>query len=393
MSHDIYNYQKRLEYVLRKIKEDNKINKRNKKLLTRFHETCIAEGLSIGRIVRSLYGMRTFAEWMKKDFEKCKKDDIVKLVAKLEKSKYAYASKQEMKVTPRKFFKWMRGTEEYPEEVRWFKCRKKLTSNKLPEDLLSVEDVKLLINSATKARDRALIATLYESGCRIGELLSLKFKHVQFDRFGGILLVTGKTGARRVRVISCVHYLKEWFDKHPKKDDPEFPIWILERKLKPLGHNDVQRILRRIKKLSGIRKKTNAHNFRHSRATHLAGHLSDALLKEMFGWVQSSRMASVYIHLSGKTVDNALLELYGIKKDKDKKEDIDFKIRKCIRCKKENSPTDKFCKQCGMVLDEKLIIDITKRDMERRKADDILDQLIKDPQFKDLFLNKIREVV
>lgn len=54
-----------------------------------------------------------------------------------------------------------------------------------------------------------------------------------------------------------------------------------------------------------IRKRCNPHIFRHSRATLLAQHLTEAQLKQVFGWTQSSKMASVYVHLSGRDNDDA----------------------------------------------------------------------------------------
>jgi ribosomal protein L40E len=250
-----------------------------------------------------------------------------------------------------------------------------------------------LINSADKKRDKALIAVLYESGCRIGELLSLRMKHISFDKYGAHLLVDGKTGMRRVMIIASVPYLQNWIDEHPQKDNPDAPLWILEEKVKELNHKDVQRILRKIKEKSGIKKKTNAHNFRHSRATYLANYLTDAVMKEMFGWVQSSKMASIYIHMSGRNVDNALLKLYGIQSGEEEKDKSKFLSKKCERCGEENPPTNKFCNKCGMTLDKETMIEIIEKDIERRKADEILDKLIQNPEFRDMFLSKIKETI
>lgn len=49
-----------------------------------------------------------------------------------------------------------------------------------------------------------------ESCCRIGEILSLKIKNIQFDEYGIVLTVNGKTGMRRVRIIDSA--LEEIFD-------------------------------------------------------------------------------------------------------------------------------------------------------------------------------------
>ena len=55
--------------------------------------------------------------------------------------------------------------------------------------------MKALLAAAEKdPRDKAFIMTLWESGCRVGEILALRIRHVAFDEYGAILRVSGKTG-------------------------------------------------------------------------------------------------------------------------------------------------------------------------------------------------------
>jgi len=35
-------------------------------------------------------------------------------------------------------------------------------------------------------------------------------------------------------------------------------------------------------------------------------------VKKYFGWNQASKMAAIFVHLSGRDVDNVLLKVYGI---------------------------------------------------------------------------------
>ena len=44
------------------------------------------------------------------------------------------------------------------------------------------EEIKLMINTTQSARDKAFVSMLYESGCRIAEILTLKLKDIQFDK-------------------------------------------------------------------------------------------------------------------------------------------------------------------------------------------------------------------
>ena len=72
-------------------------------------------------------------------------------------------------------------------------------------------------------------------------------------------------------------------------------------------------------------------------------------MKEYFGWTQSSKMASIYVHLSGRDVDDAILKLYGKKSiEKNKQEEI--KTKTCVRCNEINSFDAKYCKRCGFSL-------------------------------------------
>jgi integrase/recombinase XerD len=70
-----------------------------------------------------------------------------------------------------------------------------------------------------------LILLIYETGGRIGEILSLSLRAISFDRYGAILTVGGKTGGRRVRIIFSAGALAEWLNHHPSKDDPDSPLW------------------------------------------------------------------------------------------------------------------------------------------------------------------------
>lgn len=332
-----------------------KISNRNKELILSFKDKCIIEGLGPRRITKYLFETRKIAEWLGKDFDKADRKNIEGVISKLEQSDYAEYTKYGIKIAIRKFYKVIRNMDEgYPDEVRWIKPRVKNNHQKLPDDMLSQEDVIKLANATDHPRDRAFVYTLYDSGCRIGELLGLKIKHISKDEKPGILLtVSGKTGMRRIRVVSAEPPMAEWINKHPQKDNPEASVWITrDGKNADLCDRRVAYILERLKEKAGIKKKVNPHNFRHSRATFLAKHLTEAQLKQQLGWVQSSKMASIYVHLSQRDVDDALLKSYGINPDVKKESEVEAKPLNCPRCKTSNENTNKFCSLCGFVLDE-----------------------------------------
>ena len=262
---------------------------------------------------------------------------------------------------------------------------------KLPEELLTKEEIMKMVDAAEHIRDKAFILTLYESGCRIGELLNLRIKHVQLDKWGAVLLVNGKTGQRRVRVIVSFPKLNQWIENHPLREDPNAPLWITigtNSRNKVLNYATAKTVLKKLAKKAGIKKRIYPHLFRHSRATHLANHLTEAQMKQYFGWVQGSDMASVYVHLSGRDVDNALFKLNGMKVDEEEKED-GLKPKACPRCKARNSPDAKFCSNCGMCLDAKTSVQI---DELREKADKLMNELVKNPKVLNALIEGIEKL-
>lgn len=307
-----------------------------------------------------------------------------------EEKDYSEWTKHDYKLILKIFFRWLRKTEDYPEEVRWIKTRIK-NNNLLPEEVLTEDEIKKMAECAFNLRDRALILVLYESGCRIGEILSLRVRNVQFDDHGAVLLVSGKTGDRRVRVIASAPKLSSWIENHPLGEDINAPLWVsfsTRNKHQNLSYAATKLMLKKVGKKAGVKKRIYPHLFRYPRATFLANFLTEAQLKLFFGWVQDSRMASTYVHLSGRDVDNALLRLQGISRETSKKE-TRLKTIKCVRCGKTNSPASKFCMRCGSPLTLETAL---KFDDMRKKADRLMSILIQDPEILEKTLNKLDEI-
>ncbi len=391
MKVDIYGFERRLELGMDKLRKD-KIGKENISDITEFCKVKLAKGVSVGRAAKIIHCLRLLAKRLNKPFKDATKDDLIGLVGGLERSDYAEHTKYDLKVMLKMFYKWLKGNDEYaPPEISWLKKSKKNLDHKLPEDLLSEDEILKLATAAINPRDKTLILVLYETGCRIGELLSLQMKNVKFDQYGAILRVSGKTGDRRVRIISSAPVLASWLNSHPQADDPEAWLWLQYKNNKItdkcLRHATVYATLKKIAKRAGIRKKIYPHLFRHTRATVLANKLTDSQMKEHFGWVQGSEMAATYVHLSGRDVDNAFLKMHGLVPNDGSYEEK-LKLKPCQRCKENNAPTSKFCVRCGQPLDEKTMELIQN---QRQKCDDVMNRLMEDEEIRNLLLKKIME--
>jgi ribosomal protein L40E len=99
-------------------------------------------------------------------------------------------------------------------------------------------------------------------------------------------------------------------------------------------------------------------------------------------------LASTYIHLSGRSIDNALLKLNGIKtEDEVNDEEHKLRIRVCLRCQEPNSPTNSFCSRCGSPLDVKTEMQVHEEEV---KIDGLMDNLLESPEVKEPLLSKLR---
>ncbi|MFB6075748.1 MAG: tyrosine-type recombinase/integrase [Candidatus Aenigmatarchaeota archaeon] len=394
----IHNVGYRIENAVKRIKNNSQISESNRELILKYQDQLFAEGLSKSRVLFYLNRLYKSAEYIDCDFEKADKQNIKSLVTKIEKKDdYSPKTKNDYKVSIKKFYRWLENEDddEYPDKVKWINTTLKKKSQKLPEEILTQDDIRKLIQEAGTPRDKAIISVLYESGTRIGELLSLKIKHVTFDKHGAKLIVKGKTGMRRIRLISSVKYLTTYLETHPKEDEPESPLWVTmsaNNQGNELGYRRVRNLLREIAKKAGVKKRVNPHMFRHSRATHLANHLTEAQMNHMFGWVQGSDQPATYVHLSGKDVDNALLKMHGFKPDNDENKET----LTCPRCNVENKSSAKFCTECGQPLDLKSSMDLEDK---KKEADEELQTFLialkrviqKEPDLKEKIANVLVE--
>lgn len=165
------------------------------------------------------------------------------------------------------------------------------------------------MNAAISPRDKAYIITLYESGARIGEIGSLQIKDVIFEERYTALMLQGKTGTRRTIVVVATPRLNIWIQNHPFKNDPEALLWVsmgTVNRFKAMSYPALVKVLKVTAKRDELGKRVTPQTLRHSRATFLATKLTEAQMNIIFGWKQGSDMPSIYVHLSGRDVDDAI---------------------------------------------------------------------------------------
>jgi len=387
---DIYYCDARLESALKTLNEST-ISSTDKKDIIDFTNSMQALGIKKIRLVKNVIVLRFISQGNKKSFRQCTKEDCEKMVAKIEGNKeYAPWTKADYKTILKRFYKWLLGKDEYyPDCIKWLKI-KSPTDSQLPEDLITEEELMKVVSSALNPRDKALIFMMYESGARIGEILPLRIKDIHFGEQITSIQVNGKTGQRRIPLISSTNYLSTWLNMHSLKDNPDAPLWVKSMnrpskgKGKPLelgsvqalSYSGVKKILETAFERAHVKKKHNAHQFRHARATDLANKLTEAQMKEYFGWTQSSDMAARYVHLSGRNVDDAILTINGLKPKEETKESK-LKPKICSRCNEKNPPNASYCFRCAMPLNTETV---QKEALENKVKEAALLEYLKSPE-------------
>jgi len=382
----LYGFDYRLENVKERIESLEEED--NPELILKFLEKLFAEGLSKPRVIKYANHLKKMSEKMRKSFLKVDGDDIITFLSELEQSDYAEQTKRDYRVALRRFFRYL-NKEDLIKDV---KTTLRNNRKKLPDEILTQSEVEEMIKAADHPRDKAIIGLLYEAGLRVGELASLKIKNIEFDEYGAAIKVRGKTGERRIMIVSFASLVAKWLEMHPRRDDKEAPLWVnlsTNYDKEGIRYEGIAQKIKKIAKKAEIKKSINLHLFRHSRATHLAKHLTEAEMNVYFGWVQGSDMPATYVHLSGRDVDDKILQIHGLKpKDKGKKDVL--KPRECPRCKYINAPVSRYCGRCGTVLDEE---ERLKLEMQSRQVSkDFPDLSIEDGRLLDE-MRKFREML
>ncbi len=284
----------------------------------------------------------------------------------------------------KQFLLWMIENEysNLPEKkVKVIKSPRKDTITKTASQLLSPEEVKVLVKASRSSRDRAMIMTLYEGGFRPGEVCQLKWRDLKSDPNGIAVNVNFKTGITRyIRLVMAKKYISEWRADYPLPITSESFVFLNEKR-RPLTWNAMAVQINRIAKRAGMTKHLTPHLFRHSRITHLLREgASESVVKMMMWGSLNTDMLMTYAHLTGGDVDAEISRLYGLD-TKTGQKSARLEPRICPSCNLINPPGEDYCRGCMEALSIQAIAD----------EDAIRRFVIKNPKAFRQFLDRIEE--
>ncbi|MBD3319457.1 tyrosine-type recombinase/integrase [Candidatus Woesearchaeota archaeon] len=373
------------------------LTKEDKESIELFLKDCKTRGVKYARLVKLCRTLIKMGSILETTYEKARMKAIKELVHHYVDGDYSEWARHDIKVIIKQYYAWL-NKGKYPNHVAWINTTIKKQDKKLIYDgeLLTRDEIDKAIEVCDHPRNKALLAVLAESGARIGEVGNLTIRQINLDPNGCVVTVQGKTGSRRLRLVTATPHLVTWLNNHPDRKNPYAPVWMnigCKNYHREMGYGGIRKVIQNAFKKAEIKKRCNPHIFRHTRASQLAHYLTEFQMNTFFGWVQGSDMPALYVHISGKDLDEHMLKINGLKHS-ERPIYSKPKNRICPRCKQINGPDALYCAKCAEIVDPALALKIqmqtTEKPMQKVKTP-FLEWLQKDPEMRDVLKRKADE--
>lgn len=183
-----------------------------------------------------------------------------------------------------------------------------LESPKLPRSLprtLSEEEVEALLAAPDLGtdqglRDRAMLETLYASGLRVSELVTLKTVQASLDM--GVVRVLGK--GSRERLTPLGEEAVAWIERYQREARPRIlagrksdALFVTARG-GAMTRQAFWNLVKRYALAAGIRGAISPHTLRHAFATHLINHGADLRVVQMLLGHADISTTQIYTHVA-----------------------------------------------------------------------------------------------
>ncbi|OGH90100.1 MAG: hypothetical protein A2537_00125 [Candidatus Magasanikbacteria bacterium RIFOXYD2_FULL_36_9] len=274
---------------------------------------------------------------IKKSFDKLDKKDILRYKAFLHSNDRKTANENDVKqslssYSVNRILSSLRSYLKFLEEIEYNNISISASSIKLIKTEIKYarvpefEQLIKLIEAPTKyetkiqvaLRNRAMLETLFATGMRISELLSLKV--VQIDQTGKIY-VMGKGKKQRFVYLTprALTHLKNYLAKRGSTSDMLFVPYRGRNnndKNKKLSANYLQFKIKRYRELLDINLPISAHTLRHSFATFLAEKGANPAAIQILLGHESLDTTTRYVHASDRYAEKTHHEFHPLFNDK-----------------------------------------------------------------------------
>ena len=175
----------------------------------------------------------------------------------------------------------------------YYKIERPKKKHALP-NVLSVGEVKKIIDSTRNIKHKCIISLLYSAGLRRSELINLKLDSILSGQMQ--IKITNSKGDKDRYVGLSAHLLKllrEYYKEFKPKE------WLIEGKNgEQYSATSVLNVVKQAAKKAGISRRVTPHMFRHSFATHHLESGTDLRYIQEFLGHSSSKTTEIYTHVA-----------------------------------------------------------------------------------------------
>lgn len=222
-----------------------------------------------------------------------KAEDIRGCIASLSKQKKSNASINRFISTVRTFFAYCRKFDYISNNVALEIHNVKMPVH-MPAFLTGPEidalcDEPVVNEILWQTRDKAIFEMMYSSGCRVGEIVSLKISDLEHNNSSAIITGKGKKDRRVYFEEDAQYALKNYLSDRKrrfalKKIGDKTPEVFVNQQGHALTTGGVRYILSRYSGVEGTRHHISPHAFRHTFATSMLSSGADVrMVQEMLG--------------------------------------------------------------------------------------------------------------
>jgi integrase/recombinase XerD len=163
--------------------------------------------------------------------------------------------------------------------------------------VLSVDEIQRMFDVCENKKHKVILALLYSCGLRVGELINLKWSHIDRSRMIiNVIQAKGKKDRQVGLPRHIIPLLESYYFEYKTKEyvlNGQFP----DKELR-YSERSVNEVLKQLGEKAGIKKRIYAHLIRHCFATHSVENGTDInLLQKLLGH-SNVKTTNIYLHIS-----------------------------------------------------------------------------------------------